>query len=475
MRKLLLAAYLLVGGCRKDMTVHSPAAPSTNGLSSVVAMLRNGLSPSDFSQLDTSVVLYSRHPGGTAMWRIAFKGLDITRDFVLVRIATAGSGTLGRIVHLENDDPGNPSSFMGSIRVSTLHRETILTSSITGGFVTVLHPELMSKVTVFGINTPFTLPESAGAQVLPEVVVVGYVTGSGSSTSDYIDYESLLDAAGGGYSSGGSGGGGAAGGGGGGSSSGTGSSAPYYDPVQPGAPQPPPGSIEQLVPATGVPLEPEYSDDITTVNLQSMFNCFNLVSSQGATYKIQICADVPINGQPTASVNSSAFSLGHSFIVMTKTNGAMSVSQSFGFYPGQTPSVFSPESAVPSATKDNGGQEINAGSSMAVTDAQFAYAQSVAIRQSGVAYRLTTYNCTDFALNVFNAARSTALTVPPYFVYIPNISSPAAGTVIVINSSPQALFAVLDAKKQAGGADAQNIVIDQTHGTKSPPSRGTCN
>src|SRR5262249_6427464 len=115
----------------------------------------------------------------------------------------------------------------------------------------------------------------------------------------------------------------------------------------------------------GIEIEEEYIYNIPIVDVRKYFNCFDLVPNEGAIYTIQLCVDVPVNSDPDMSMNfSGGVSAGHTFLVVTKTGGGVSVSQSFGFYPQTAPSMWNPFSSIPSTIKDNGNKEINASITM---------------------------------------------------------------------------------------------------------------
>lgn len=69
------------------------------------------------------------------------------------------------------------------------------------------------------------------------------------------------------------------------------------------------------------------------VQLQKLLDCFSTILSSGAKYSIKLCADVPSNTFPMAAINST-LSPGHTFLILTKSNGGQSVTQVFGYYPG---------------------------------------------------------------------------------------------------------------------------------------------
>ena len=145
-----------------------------------------------------------------------------------------------------------------------------------------------------------------------------------------------------------------------------------------------------------------YSDP--NIYLDQLFNCFNNVPDNGATYTIKLCADVPVNSRPGQLVDGS-LSPGHSFITITKTNGSSSVTQSFGFYPvnGVKSVNMQPQD---SKMNNNGGHEYDASIEATMKATQFSAVRFKAKDLTTKQYDLNNSNCTDYAIEVFNVVKS---------------------------------------------------------------------
>ena len=161
----------------------------------------------------------------------------------------------------------------------------------------------------------------------------------------------------------------------------------------------------------------------------------------GASFTVQLCVDVPINGNPAASSNVVGVSAGHSFLIVTKSGGGVSITQAFGYYPAKKLSVWDPFSALPSVIKNNGGQEINGMLTMSLSVEQFNNLRSAAINLSTKPYILDVSNCTDYALGVFNSVRTLPIELPPYIVQQPGVivsgGQVSPGFTVTIQNSPQ--------------------------------------
>jgi hypothetical protein len=479
MKKLIGAAclILLIYSCKKD----AGNAPETNSyLHSLLSHLRDSLSIDDFSRLDTTKAwLTDPGKGKSKTLRLAFYRKPVTGDFVLLRTDDEGDILQGQVVHLETDG-----QLSGNLRLYSLSGRPLLESKISNGYIEVLRSSNgFGKQLKMPDSRTVTLEPAPPADLLPEVVVIGYT--SDSSPSSYISLDGLLDASGAliqnsGGDAGGSGGSTPVGGGG-GAGSGAGQGAhtePIYSPIDPAEAS---GTFSRgagLVVVPGLELEHEYVNSIPIVDIRKMFNCFDLISNDGASYSVQLCVDVPVNGNPAASSNTSGINAGHSFLVITKSGTGISITQSFGFYP-KSLSILDPFSTVSSAIKNNGGQEINGSLAMSISPEQFNNLKATAIELSTKQYSLDSWNCTDYALSVFNSVRNTPIALDPYVIRQPGINisgAPASpGFNVTIANSPQRLYEKLNTMKKSGAGEASNILLDLSHDLSAPDSHGECN
>jgi hypothetical protein len=90
---------------------------------------------------------------------------------------------------------------------------------------------------------------------------------------------------------------------------------------------------------------------------------------------------------------------------------------------------------------------------------------------------LADYNCTNYALDIFNSVRATPINIASYKILLPgdtNPWGPSDPISVTIEKSPQELFAKLQEMKTSS-TEAAKIKIDQTHNYRSPISKGECN
>jgi hypothetical protein len=467
MRHFILTTItlILIVSCKKEINNNKHDLPGY--VENVKASLKDSLSVNDYASLDFSRTVLSKVDSVQLyLLRIPFKEKEIKNDFVIVKINYDGKVERGKIIHVEGADTafGNIriKSFYGSITISSLSGNIQIQSAINNGYILAFHPQMNLRTT---LAAP-AYPVYPGATVLPEVIVYSYInTSSGISVSDWWLLQSLFyDYSFGGGTSGyyssldGTSGGGGGGYGGSGD-----------------------GALDYGVPVGGddmAEIEAEYIYNLPGVDLSKMFKCFDNVPSGGATYSIKLCSDIPSNSNPNASANFSAASGGHTFLIITKTNGGTSVTQSFGFYPSSQPSWIDPFAPVTSTVKDNGAQEINASLEMDLTESQFNTVKQNAISWSTRNYQLADYNCSNFAVDIFNSVRAIPLTIPGYQIVLPGNTNPWAPSdpiTITINKSPQMLFSKFQGMKNNNDPEASKIVIDQSHNYTAPISKGECN
>lgn len=121
---------------------------------------------------------------------------------------------------------------------------------------------------------------------------------------------------------------------------------------------------------------------------------------------------------------------------------------------------------VSSKFVDDGGHEFNASLKMNITSAQLHTVITTIKNLANSSYDIDQYNCTDFALQVFNSVRTTnPLTIPLYVIP----GDPAS----VESKTPQGLYQKLWSMKEAGVDEAANITLPGICGFVGE-SKGPC-
>jgi hypothetical protein len=212
------------------------------------------------------------------------------------------------------------------------------------------------------------------------------------------------------------------------------------------------------------------------VDIKKLFKCFDNVPELPApTYSITLCADVPFNSRPDVAYTLNG-NPGHTFLIITKTSGNISVTQAFGFYPLDGKNSITTLAPVTSKIVDDKEHEINASITIPNLD-PFYFRQIRANAEdllSQKPYDILNYNCSNFALDLFNLARSPGnkVEVAPFLAVVfsgtPQITLP-------VDKSPQELFKTLKTMKGSNTSDAANIRIEQNHNYEAPVTNGECN
>jgi hypothetical protein len=447
---LSLLLTLGMASCKKENDVTRKSY-----LDVVKTALKDSVANSDFSQLNFNKAVLSKVDSvGLFLLRVPFAGKNIKNDFILLQTAKPGTIVKGKIVHVEGEqvqveDAGiKKRTWNGSISISSLDRKTVLNSSIENGYVSVVHHQNNLRTAV--------VPEPE----MPEVVVIAYVHNGGISFSDWVFLQGLF------YDSGGGSSGGyygsldvQIGGGGGGTTAGQGYTGGYQGDY--GS-----DSFDDVPVDPTIQIDFETQDQNDPIDLQKFVNCFNSIPDAGATCSIEIFADIPVDSDPTKLFDFVNGSPGHTFINVRKKNGSQSASQNIGFYPKSGLKTALTNAPIDGKFVDNGNHEYNASLKMDLTPAQLASTLTEILYLKNSKYDIDDYNCTDWALAVFNKTRSNKLEIPVY--YIPENNSPA-GT-----SMPQGVYNKLKQMKAANDPEAANITIGIVKGWAGN-STGPCN
>lgn len=436
---MIFLLSLLVGSCTRE-----EHQPKDSYLQNVQSFLKEVMQAGDFEALDFSRPVGTKvDSAGLHLLRIPFTGKALRQDFVLVQTNKEGHVQRGKIIHLEGartlygEGTVKEWRFEGRITISTLDRKSVLHSPITNGFIQAFHGDRSSQ------RSASLMPSG---ETLPEVVVVGYINYDyGVSYSDWCYLQGLLyDPYNGGsrdYSSAyyGSLDGGSYGGGGytGGSGS-SGGSYVYFD-----------GGIMLDPP---ILIDYENQDGLNPIDIQQYINCFNNIPDAGATCSIEILADIPVDANPNLLFDFNNGSPGHTFIQIKKSNGSQSAMQNIGFYPKSGWKTILTNAPIAGKFVDNSEHEFNASFSMSLSPEQLRSTLTEILYLSNfIQYDIDNYNCTDFALNVFNKTRTNKLLIDLYD--IPG-NYPSSGT-----RTPQGLYNRLKLMKDTNHPEASNITL----------------
>jgi len=446
----------LIVSCQKE------TIPNTeNSYPKLRASLIENLSQEDYNKLDFNRVTRTTTNGLTLI-RIGLKGSSMQEQFILLDVNTEGVIKRGRIIELQKSQTER--NYNGNIIIRSLNKTVLDEYRIQDGYRS--HPDLAT------LTQPVQPSQPDPYIMLPEVIVVGSYPpgGGGISWGTWMNLVSFIDGGGGGggggwtggYSQGDPFGGGGGGGytGGGGSDPGTGNPNLPATPTDPNAPV---DVIDDQF--LLVDFESQFADPAIDIN--AYLRCFSQIPDAGATCKIGIYSDIPVDSDPSKMFNFNAGSPGHAFIRIEKQNGSQHAKQYIGLYPASGWKTNSMLTGAPGKLVDNGQHEYNAYMEVNITPDQLAQAiQKISSHNAPITYTLDHYNCTDFALAIWNAAASD-----DSYLQIPQIHIP--GSMYPASNTPQGLYLQIKGLKESGNpvAAASQVNVEGNSGS----STGPCN
>lgn len=414
--------------------------------------LLNHLSENEFAQLDFSKIVETRTKSDVHYLRIGIKNENFKEHFVLLEVTDAGGISRGRNIVLKGAIDENQ-FFNGTVSFRDLEGQELLHSTITKGFVDAWHSRRPAAREDLLVD-PF---------LMPEVIVYAYPS-EGNGCASFISLESLFGAGGGvSYSYGNYGN----------SVGGYYAGYDYYgggtyreEPDHYAALQKPAGE-GGMISEEETLVDFDVQGDLDPIDLKSYLRCFETIPDDGATCSIEIYADLPVDSDPNKLLDWANGSPGHTFLSIRKTKGSLTISQNIGFYPRSGWKTALTNAPIAGKFVDNEKHEFNASFKMNLNPAEFrnVIAEISSLSQSA-RYDIDEYNCTDFALDIFNTARVDKLKIPLY--QIPG-GMAAGGT-----STPQGLFNKLNQMKASGDPEAVNITTGIYKGWVGS-SHGPCN
>lgn len=447
----IICLFFILGcfACRKELN-----APHNSYLRQVQLSLKDSLHPDVYAKLDFKRAVLSKVDSVSLyLLRIPLQDAKLENDFLLLQTTNEGIINRGRQVSMYRSASENPTEFNGHIAIRSLNGSLMLDAAIMQGHI--IKRSFNHRI----MRAQSLQPDIY--EMMPEVVVVATRNANNQYIyREWMNLQSLfwdggIGSGGGGYYSpwgegdyGGGGGGGMYGGGG-------GSSGNYGGD----------GGAVRLEEVIMVDFETE--GEKPAIDVTKYLECFSRVPDAGASYSIEIFADIPVDSDPNKIFDFNSGSPGHTFIQLRKTNGSQSVMQNIGFYPKLGWKAIATNAPIEGKFADNGGHEYNASIKMALNSENFKSTLiEILYLANFIKYDLDNYNCTDFALDVFNKTRAQKLDIP--LIHIPG-NFPSTGT-----RTPQGLYQKLNAMKSSGHVEASNITTGIYKGWVAN-STGPCN
>jgi hypothetical protein len=451
----LLLITLLVG-CKKERT-NSPLGSSGStapgfSLQNLKNDLKSSMRLEDFDSLDfTRSICNQVDSVGLYYLRVPFKGGNVAKEFTLLKLDKSGRIKEGSIIQLDGGvveagaGTAKVRGWEGNLSISSLNRRNLVNSAIHKGYIDAFHPVVNARETVYGSDE------------LPEVIVVAYVS-SGIRYSTWVALTSLF------YDSG-SGGGGSDGyygsldgGGGGVSYNGTGAVGGSYG-----------GTVDisayAVVEGTMLVDVDTYVDH-PAIDVGQYLKCFGTIPDQGASCSVEIFTDIPVDSDPSKLFNYQTRSPGHTFLQLRKSSadGTQVIVQNIGFYPQSNWTKVLDSNPIDSKIVDDGDHEFNASLKMNLSSTAFSSVLGKIQELSTLKYDMDEFNCTDFALEVFNYVR-TPLQVPQYAIPGAMGTNPS--------NTPQGLFVKLKEMQANRDPEVANISLPGVKGWVAY-SKGPC-
>lgn len=409
--------------------------------SSILKQLKDSMNQDDFLKLDfAKAIISTTGKKNVGIARIPFLNLPFKNDFVIVQLERNGLFSLGKIINITGNittvDGKNTGTYNGHVKIYSLQHHMQLSSPILNGYITVLK----DNNTATSITDPYLL--------LPTVVVTSTLPpldgGIRMSLSLFYNLQSLFYAADDTYSFAGDGFFNL-----GGSSGGTAG-----------------GDVGIDTPLT-IQVDMETVENYEAIDIAKYLNCFSLIPDAGSTSKISIMTDLPVDNNSDMFFNWENGSPGHTFIQLTKTNGTQKIVQNIGFYPVQGWKTGLTTAPLNAKFGDNNTHEFNASMTMSLTAADFQTTLThIGYLARFVKYDIDEYNCTDFALEVFNYRRANKLIIPMYDI--------PGGMAVNGTATPQGLYKKMKSIKEQHTAESSQVFMPNGKEYASQ-SQGPCN
>ncbi len=407
-----------------------------NYLAKIKNSLKDSISKTDFSTLDFNKISKSNDVRTEDYFlRVRFKNKKFSDDFILLKTDATGNIVQGKIVHIQLGKSEKPDADI-TIVASSLDRKDIRYVSNANRKKKDNTSKSKSNIsTRSNVSSLLAEEQPVGEQDLPDVVVTGYIYDDPMPYYWY-SFDDIL-----------------------GTGSGGGGSYTYGSADVHG------GGGGIVYPDETINIQYENADQ-PPIDITKYIKCFSLLPDQGSTYKLSIYSDIPVNNDAYKLFDFSTGDCGHTFLQLTKTNGTTTIQQNIGFYPESGWKSIEANSPVTSKLVDNAGHEFNASLTVNIDATHFQTALNEIQYYGKAKYDIDNFNCTDFALNVFNSAAPLYLEIPAY--HIPG------GMYGELSNTPQGLYNELSSLSKSGGYAGGQIAIPGVAGYTGS-SHGACN
>ncbi|MFZ4862908.1 hypothetical protein ACL9RF_12050 [Sphingobacterium sp. Mn56C] len=158
------------------------------------------------------------------------------------------------------------------------------------------------------------------------------------------------------------------------------------------------------------------------IDLQKLLDCFkNILDNANTKYKVTLHVELADPNYPMLAIVSNG-SVGHAYITLEKSNGSDRRVLSYGFYPRESSILVPLKYVVPSGMGEessNDKRRSDISYPVDITKATFDQIINTSIQNSSKQYDLNSYNCTNYAVDVFNK------TIPTHPIQASGYSTPS--------------------------------------------------
>jgi len=431
MRKnfITLISILILCSCQKHFTFNQDATSE---------YLQAHLLPADYNQVDWSTLKNATVDGYI---RLGFLGKSIATDFILLTVNQSSGITGGKII--QTTFRGRPEDLNATLIISNLDRRYLQTQEVYDGYVEQPAAEISLQR---GVSQSLMIEQT----VVPVMLhMVPAETSSGPHTAGfpYWLFEGL---------------------------SGNNHPVPSgpshtYTRMVPTLEGGGGGSgSSKTQPPNNMVVDNHYYGIHQPLDMQKMLSCFASIPDQGASCSVALYTDIPVDTDPEAMFSFRTVSPGHTFLKITKSVNGRQITQNLGFYPVSGTKAMAFYTPTDALVTDDANHEWNAGMNMTITPAQLQILlNNIAWTARTAKYDVDDYNCTDFAVNMFNTVRvADPINVTRFF--IPGAARPGG------SQTPQGLFLELRRRKQLNNGEAANIQVNAGSKSYSGYSQSPC-
>jgi len=420
---ILFTLLFTLNSCKKNEVI----IPYSESLSQkVIHKLKDSLSTNDFAKLDsTKINVYKLNSDNRLLQILTSESLK----FILVEADINGNIIKGNILHFDTSfvsiaTNNNGCTFNGTVNVSYLNGHQVSKSIIENGYI--IRSNSSSIIKSNSVSDHIKPFDNSPHTTLPDVVVSTIINSKGNAITNSYYWNLFNFLAISSYQN-------------------------QYIPIDP-------SYFGYSSPYTVNLID----DKKPAIDLFSFINCFETISGVGAKYSLSIASLLPVDNHPDQLINMYTQSAGHAFITLKKENSSgQSITQVIGFYPTEL-NFYTLAGSVGSKIANDEENKYSAKYTIEVTENQFRSAINKAINLSYNPYNLYDFNCTNYAIAVFNASGGNLYVDPQ--LYMPYSMGAFYSAYPVYN--PNALYRSIEKKQQSGNNSAiiNTSKADKSHG-----------